>query len=457
MYAIVDLETTGGSRGDHRITEIAIFKHDGEKIVDQYHSLVNPERSIPAPITRLTGITDEMVRSAPRFFQIAKEIVEFTEGTVFVAHNVGFDYGFLKKEFSFLGYKYQRKKLCTVRLARRMLPGFASYSLGNLCESLGIEVKARHRAHGDAEATVKLFSMLLSKISKSSSHEFLMDEEISLIEYPPHLERDCVYELKNEVGVYRFIDRSDRSLYIGKSKEIRKRVLSHFQSQDGAKKAMKLRHQLKRIEAECLGFECLAEIVEDQKIKKEKPLLNRKGRQSKVLFGISLESNLFGECSLKVKALKFCEDPLLRFHSRKAAEKALQNIEEKYQIHKLGDRGMKSSLFEELKKKYRYPFQEFLFVGPGRESEELAILLVGDGVYQGYGFFNLSEISGFFSFHELFDYVHRSLNFQEEYEDSRRILLKWIRRKTDGSLDQGFLIHEENWEGLVYLCQNRRT
>ena len=164
MYVIVDIETTGSVATQDRITEIAIFKHDGKKIVDQYSTFVNPERSIPPFISKLTGITDEMVKDAPKFFEIAKDIIEFTTDCVFVAHNVNFDYSFIKKEFNYLSYNYMRKTLCTVRLSRKLLPGHTSYSLGKLSKALNIELpKAlRHRAIGDAKATAEIFTLLMN-------------------------------------------------------------------------------------------------------------------------------------------------------------------------------------------------------------------------------------------------------------------------------------------------------
>ena len=163
MYSIIDIETTGQSASKGKITEIAVFVHDGIKIIDSFSSLVNPECYIPAFITNLTGIDNEMVRYAPRFYEIARRIVEMTSDTIFVGHNVQFDYRFVQEEYKRLGYDYQRKTMCTVRLGRKFLPGHKSYSLGNLCNELGIIIHDRHRAAGDALATVKLFEMILER------------------------------------------------------------------------------------------------------------------------------------------------------------------------------------------------------------------------------------------------------------------------------------------------------
>lgn len=163
MYAVVDIETSGGRAQVDKITEIAIYIHDGEKIVDEFSTLINPESYIPPFITRLTGINNDMVATAPKFYEVAKKIVLMTEGRLFVAHNAPFDYRFIQEEFKRLGYNYQRQTMCTVRMSRKIIPGMGSYSLGNLCQTLGITINNRHRAAGDALATTKLLELLLLK------------------------------------------------------------------------------------------------------------------------------------------------------------------------------------------------------------------------------------------------------------------------------------------------------
>ncbi len=172
MYAIIDIETTGGSAKSSKITEIAVFVHNGQKITGSFTSLINPEQKIPWYITRLTGISNEMVANAPKFYEVAKKIVELTAGKIFVAHNVSFDYSFVKEEFKQLGYDFQRKTLCTVQMSRKLLPGHKSYSLGKLCGDLNIVLNGRHRAAGDARATVELFELLLAKNRQYSRNLF---------------------------------------------------------------------------------------------------------------------------------------------------------------------------------------------------------------------------------------------------------------------------------------------
>ena len=161
MYAIVDIETTGTNAGYNAITEVAIFVYDGLKVVDQWQSLINPLKEIPPFIVQMTGITNEMVQSAPTFDAVAEEIHSLLYDKIFVAHNAGFDYGFLKSHLAECGYDLHSKKICTVRMSRKIFPGFKSYSLGRLTETLGISIKNRHRASGDAQATLELFHLLL--------------------------------------------------------------------------------------------------------------------------------------------------------------------------------------------------------------------------------------------------------------------------------------------------------
>jgi DNA polymerase III subunit epsilon len=171
LFAIIDIETTGNSYKNGKITEIAIFQHNGIEVTGSFTTLIYPEMDIPYFITKLTGIENKMVKTAPKFYEVAKKIVEMTAGRIFVAHNVNFDYRFVKEEFKSLGYEYNCKTMCTVKLARKLLPGYSSYSLGKLCSYLDIEINGRHRAEGDALATVKLFEILLekNKLYKNSS------------------------------------------------------------------------------------------------------------------------------------------------------------------------------------------------------------------------------------------------------------------------------------------------
>ena len=216
-FAIVDIETTGGNALKDRITEIAVYIHDGNKILDEFCTLINPECSIPPFISKLTGISNEMVENAPRFFEVAKQFVQITDGAVFVAHNASFDYGFIRQEYKSLGFNFSRDYLCTVRLSRKIVPGFRSYSLGNLCSSLNINIENRHRASGDALATVKLFEMLLQKNKEENViSDFIKNDYVNL-RFPPGFNRPIIDKLPETHGVYYLLNENGEIIYIGKS------------------------------------------------------------------------------------------------------------------------------------------------------------------------------------------------------------------------------------------------
>ena len=205
-YAIVDLETTGGMARRDKITEIAIVITDGEQILDSYTTLVNPERSIPSEITRITGITNSMVSDAPKFYEVAKDVVEWLEGHIFVAHNVRFDYSFLKEEFARLGYTFSKRQLCTVRLSRKAFPGLRSYSLGNLITHFGLSVDARHRALEDATATAEIFLMILNNEENLDAARQLINLGLKESQLPKGLTIDPLQALPKSHGVIYFIN-----------------------------------------------------------------------------------------------------------------------------------------------------------------------------------------------------------------------------------------------------------
>lgn len=276
LYAIVDIETTGGRASRDKITEIAIVLHDGERILDRFETLLNPECYIPYGITQLTGITQEMVAGAPRFFEVARQVVELTEGAVFVAHNVRFDYGFLREEFARLGYAFTRKQLCTVRLSRQVFPGLPSYSLGNLIRHFNIPVDARHRAMADALATTDLFERILAKEKSTSRVDTLVNLGIKESRLPNQLKLEDIHALPEACGVYYFHDENGQVVYVGKSINIRKRVAEHFADQ--TEKARILQQSVHDITYELTGSELVALLLESHEIKTLHPPVNRAQR-----------------------------------------------------------------------------------------------------------------------------------------------------------------------------------
>ena len=238
MYAILDIETTGGQFNEEGITEIAIYKFDGHEIVDQFISLVNPEIPIQPFVVKLTGINNAMLRSAPKFFEVAKRIIEITTDCVLVAHNASFDYRILRTEFRRLGYDFNLKTLCTVELSQKLLPEQPSHSLGKLVRALGIPMADRHRASGDAMATVKLFKLLLEKDVEKTIIKELIKTEIEKGIAPKLL--DIVQSMPSKTGIYYIHNDKGNLIYIGKSRNIKKRINQHFTGKSNKCKKIQL-------------------------------------------------------------------------------------------------------------------------------------------------------------------------------------------------------------------------
>ncbi|WP_051293352.1 exonuclease domain-containing protein [Olivibacter sitiensis] len=284
-YAIVDIETTGGHPAGNGMTEIAIVIHDGKQIIDSFESLINPLQPIPLHITALTGIHDEMVAQSPTFIDIAAQVFNILNDRVFVAHNVNFDYSFVKHQLKEAGYEYNATKLCTVRMSRKVFPGHPSYSLGRLCRTLGIAHSNAHRAMGDAKATVCLFSRLLENDVEGHIAQMLKknSKEQAL---PAHLNREEVEALPQCPGVYYFKDKSAKVIYVGKAKNIKKRVLSHFSGlKTNAQRQQFLKH-IHSIDHTVCGTELMAIVLEATEIKRLWPLYNRAIKQYEPKFGL---------------------------------------------------------------------------------------------------------------------------------------------------------------------------
>ncbi len=272
-FAIVDLETTGGKAGRDRVTEIGIVLHDGHQVLDTFHSLVNPECYIPAGIVELTGITQQMVATAPKFYEIAKTVVELTQNTIFVAHNARFDYTFLQEEFGRLGYTFSRKKLCTVQLTRRVFPGLGSYSLGNLIGHFGLPADRRHRALDDALATAALFEKIMANGEADQSVEEMIYQGLKAALLPAGWDAERILELPEACGVYYFHNRAGEVIYVGKSLNIQKRIVEHFRNPRS--KGKQMQELTDHISYDITGSELIALLLESQEIKRKRPLINR--------------------------------------------------------------------------------------------------------------------------------------------------------------------------------------
>lgn len=417
MYSIIDIETTGLSPNREKITEIAIYVHDGEKVVDEFTTLLNPEIAIPYRITQLTGINNKMVENSPKFYEVAKRIVEMTEDTIFVGHNVHFDYNFIRKEFREFGYDYQRKKICTARLSRKLLPGRRSYSLGKLCQELGIQNQNRHRAFGDAAATVKLFEILL-KVEKNI-------QDISLKEINTNLDKSVIKKLPQEPGVYYFYNDKDELIYVGKSINIHDRVLSHL-TNNSSKRAIEMRNNIADIGFETTGNELIALLLESDEIKKHKPHYNRAQRRNNFPWGLYLSKDEKGYFRLKIEKNDKEDLPLTSFNSQLSAKSHLFTLSEAFTLcQKLcGLFDTKGACFHynikqcngacvekespekynlrvlQATEPYRLHKTSFLIIDKGRHDGEKAIVGMENGKYLGFGFIDF-ELNGNLSVDDL--------------------------------------------------------
>ncbi len=274
MYAIVDIETTGGHASASGITDIAIILHNGQKVYHKFESLINPKQPIPVYIQALTGINNDMVKEAPAFTEVAAKIYALLQDKIFVAHNVNFDYSFIKYHLAAAGFDLQCKKLCTVRLSRKIIPGYPSYSLGKLCHYLGIENDSRHRAMGDAFATSTLFSKLL-KEDKENHIQLSLKQKSKEQVLPPNLPCEIVNDLPENTGVYYFHDKKGKVIYVGKAKNIKNRILSHFTGNNSNKQRQNFLREVYNISWQVCGTELMSLILEATEIKKLWPTYNR--------------------------------------------------------------------------------------------------------------------------------------------------------------------------------------
>lgn len=409
-YVIVDVETTGGSPKASKITELAIYKFDGEKIIDEFITLLNPEQRIPDFIVRLTGITDKMVEEAPKFYEVAKHIIEFTEGCIFVAHNVSFDYNMIRAEFKTLGYDFRMPHLCTVRSSRYVIPGYPSYSLGKITSSLGIKIDGRHRAGGDAFATTKLFELLYNK--DPFKLEKFIQYEVNPRNVHPNLDLDILEDIPNKAGIYKFFNEFNQIIYIGKSIHIKKRVEQHLRNTKSAK-GVRLIQDIARIEYELTGSELIAMLRESNLIKQHKPIYNRQLRKSLFPYGLYDDLNPQGYIELILKSTaKNPIQPIQYFNSKKEGGDYLRYFCEKYELCQklcslyktqgacfqysikschgacLGEEI--ASLYNERVNKFiediSFEKESFFLIDKGRDKTEKSLVWVDNGHFRGYGY-----------------------------------------------------------------------
>ena len=412
MYAILDIESSGGKFNEEGITEIAIYKFDGHEVVDQFITLINPERPIDQYVVKLTGINEAMLRTAPKFYEVAKRIVEITEDCIVVAHNAQFDYRILTTEFGRLGYDYQRETLCTVELSQKLMPEQPSHSLGKLVRSLGIPIADRHRANGDALATVELFKLLLMRdLDKEIISENVKNIAVQFNAKLHNLVRD----LPSKTGVYYMFNEANDIIYIGKSKNIKKRINQHFTGKN--KKAVKIQHEVERITFEITGSEMIALLLESEEIKRHKPKYNRALKKSVFTHALYPITDDHGYINLKLMKADGRKKHIISFTNRDSGKSFLRRVSEseglcekytgiytgkgncfKYDIKECAgacigkeDKDTYNARVRKIIEKYTFRNRNMLLIGKGRVLGEKSMVLVEDSEFKGFGFFKLNH------------------------------------------------------------------
>jgi DNA polymerase III subunit epsilon len=417
LYAILDIETTGGSPRLEKITEIAIYLHDGNSITGEFVTLINPERNIPYFITNLTGISNEMVEDAPKFYEVAKQIVEFTEGMTIVAHNAKFDYSFLREEFRSLGFNFKRNLLDTVTLSRKLFPGYPSYSLGNICANLGIEIQDRHRAAGDALATTRLFELLIERDAQLNGGSGSLIKNRKAAKLHPKLDLAKVEAIPEEPGVYYFYDENSDLIYIGKSCNLSERISTHL-SNNTTNRSMEMRDRIADISWEVTGSELIALLKESDEIKRDKPVYNRAQRRTGSAWGLYHWTDSSGYINFRIDNNLIDEIPLSTFTSKQRARGKLLSLVESLNLcqklsglyethgscfhHQVGIcrgacNGAESPQEYNLRAskvidEFSFGMSNFLIIDRGREADERAAVKIVSGKYFGYGWFNINDM-----------------------------------------------------------------
>ena len=329
VYAIVDIETTGGFAANNGITEIAIVLHDGKKPLKRFETLVNPGLAIPRYIQALTGITEDLVASAPPFEAVAGGIHELLKDAIFLAHNVNFDYSFIKHQLESCGFELNTRKLCTVRLSRKIFPGLPSYSLGNLCRELAIPIPGRHRAGGDVDATVLLFEKILLNDTQGHVQSALKGRNKEQY-LPPNLAASEIDRLPYVAGVYYFHDQKGKVIYVGKAKNLKNRVRSHFSNNKPNLQKQEFLRTIYSISFQESGTELMAYLLECVEIRRLWPKYNRSLKRFEQVYGIYIYEDRNGYLRLAIEKRKKNLQPVYRFSLLAEGQQLLRRLVKTY-------------------------------------------------------------------------------------------------------------------------------
>ncbi|MFC0428082.1 3'-5' exonuclease [Chryseobacterium scophthalmum] len=363
MYSIIDIESNGAGFRKECIIDIAIFKYDGHKIVDQFISLVNPESEITPFVQKLTNISPKMVKTAPKFHELAKRVVEITEGTTLVGHNIDFDYRMLRQSFQRLGYDFKINTLDTIPLAKKLIPDEVSYSLGKLVKSLGIPLVNAHRAEGDARATLELFKLLLSK---DTNNEIIQEqhEETNAKTYINKIKL-LTQDLPSEKGFVYFQNEAGKIIFSDYVQDINKFSKKLFNSK--SKKWENIQTEVEQINFELTGTDIIAKLI-----------LNSKGikKRETLPFGLYFRNDKY---LVEKNTLNKTEKPILKFKAFTQGSKAVQFISK---IEEFKDINV-------FKKKIDFRKRNELWLGSGRKLGEKLFLIIDNGKVTSYGFYEL--------------------------------------------------------------------
>lgn len=454
MYAIVDIETTGGHASANGITEIAIVLHDGEKVTRRYQTLINPQKNIPVYISALTGISNEMVQTAPYFSEVAAEVYSLLHDRIFIAHNVNFDYSFLKYHLSGCGYELQCKKLCTVRLSRKVFPGLISYSLGKLCKQLDIELTNHHRAGGDADSTAILFSMILAKDSDGHVKQSLNRNSKEQL-LPPNLQRSEFDKLPGTPGVYYFHNQKGKVLYVGKAKNLKKRVSSHFSGNSATRQRQEFMREIHSIKYQECGTELMAFILEATEIKRLWPENNRALKRFEQAYGLFMYEDQRGYQRLLIDKKRKGASPIYSFNQLFEGHAILRELVNEFNLCpkmcfiqtnqeecigtdsdpcKGACRGTESRVLYNIRvqqsiAKLKSALPSFALVDQGRNAEEQSVILIEQGRLHGMGYIqettsisNLDEVKALLQPYPSNDYVRNMVqNYAAKYPEMIRL------------------------------------
>jgi len=450
MFSVIDIETTGSHAQHHGITEVAIINFDGEKITDQFSSLIRAETEIPHFISHLTGITNEMMAEAPEWDEVINLIDDFTRDRILIAHNAHFDYSFLKNAFLQSGKSFQRKTLCTLRLSKQIFPGLPSYSLDKICRQLNISVKPEHRAFSDAMAALHLFQ-LLRENDREGKIDLSLKQRGNEFRLPPNLPLSVVQSLPASAGVYYFIGERENVLYVGKAKNIRARILQHFTSNSSTRTRTRLMNSIHKIRFELCGNELIALLKESAEIKKYFPPFNTTQKIADNNFGLYLYEDGKGYRRFALKKLKKFDQPILAFSSLPEARSFLSEKVREFKLcaklcglqrsshacfdHEVGlcdgaciGKISQRSYNARVKKALEAMKSDSItcaIIGDGRNKNENSVVILENGKYLGFGF--VDKISRRKSFQSL----RKIAELQKDNREVQMIIRSYLQTHND--------------------------